>query len=40
MNSFRVLLERPEGKGSLGRPKCRQQINTKMDLQEVGCSMD
>jgi hypothetical protein len=34
---YRVLVEKPEGKGPLGRPGCRWEDNFKMDLQEVGC---
>jgi len=33
----RVLVEKPEGKGLLGRPRRRGEDNIKMDLQEVGC---
>ena len=29
---YRILVEKPEGKRPLGRPRCRW-----MDLQEVGC---
>jgi hypothetical protein len=32
-----VLVGKPEGKRSLGRPKRRWECNIKMDLQEVGC---
>jgi hypothetical protein len=32
----RVLVGKPEGKSSLGRPKRRWEGNIKMDLQEVG----
>jgi len=32
-----VLLGKPEGKSSLGRPRCIWEDNIKMDLQEVGC---
>jgi len=32
-----VLLEKPEGKRPLGRPRHRWKDNIKMDLQEVGC---
>ena len=32
----RVLVGKPEGKISLGRPKRRWEDNIKMDLQEVG----
>jgi hypothetical protein len=28
---------KPEGKESLGKPRCRWDDNIKMDLQEVGC---
>ena len=31
----RVLVGKPEGKRSLGRPRHRWQDNNKMDLQEV-----
>jgi hypothetical protein len=31
---------KPEGKGSLGRPRCRWKDNIKVDLQEVGWGMD
>jgi len=34
---YRVLVEQPEGKGPLGRPRRRWEDNIKMDLQEVGC---
>jgi hypothetical protein len=34
---FRVLVVKPEGKRSLGRPRRRWEDNIKMDLQEVGC---
>jgi len=27
---------KPEGKRPLGRPRCRSEDNTKIDLQEVG----
>ena len=33
----RVLVGKPEGKRSLGRPRRRWEDNIKMDLQEVGC---
>ena len=33
---YRVLVGKPEGKRSLGRPGCRWEDNIKMDLQEVG----
>ena len=34
---FRVLVGKPEGKRSLGRPRRNWEDNIKMDLQEVGC---
>ena len=34
---YRVLVEKPEGKRPLGRPKLRWEDNIKMDLKEVGC---
>ena len=36
-NAYRVLVEKPEGKKLLGRPKHRWEDNIKMDLREVGC---
>ena len=33
---YRVLVERPEGKRPLGRPRHRWEDNIKMDLHEVG----
>jgi len=34
---YRVLVEKPEEKRPLGRPRHRWEDNIKMDLQEVGC---
>ena len=34
---YRVLVGKPEGKRTLGRPRYRWEDNIKMDLQEVGC---
>ena len=34
---YRVLVRKPEGKRTLGRPKRRWKDNIKMDLQKVGC---
>ena len=34
---YRVLVGKPEGKRSLGRPRRGWEDNIKMDLQEVGC---
>jgi hypothetical protein len=33
---YRVLVGKPEGKRSLGRPRHRWEDNIRMDLQEVG----
>ncbi|KAJ4448404.1 hypothetical protein ANN_10420 [Periplaneta americana] len=35
-NAYRVLVERPEGKRPLGRPRHRWEDNIKMDWREVG----
>jgi hypothetical protein len=35
-NAYRVLVGKPEGKRSLGRPRRRWVDNTRMDLREVG----
>jgi len=34
---YRVLVEKPEGKIPLGRPRRRWGDNIRMDLQQVGC---
>ena len=34
---YRTLLEKPEGKRPMGRPRRRWVDNIRMDLQEVGC---
>ena len=36
-NVYRVLVGKPEGKRSLGRPRRRWEDNIKMDFTEVGC---
>ena len=33
---YRVLVEKPEGKRPLGRPRRRWEDNIKMDFEEVG----
>jgi len=33
---YRVLVEKPEGKRPLGRPRRRWADNIKLDLQDVG----
>ena len=35
--AYRVLVEKPEWKRSLGRPRRRRVDNIRMDFQEVGC---
>ena len=35
--AYRVLVGRPEGRRSLGRPRRKWEDNTNIDLQEVGC---
>jgi len=34
---YRVLVGKPEGKRTLGKPRPRRVDNIRMDLQEVGC---
>jgi len=34
---YKILVRKPEGKRSFGRPRRRWENNIKMDLQEVGC---
>jgi len=36
---YRVLVGKPEGKRTLGRPRRRWEGNIKTDLQEVGCGV-
>jgi hypothetical protein len=35
MNAYRILVGKPEGKRSLGRPKRRWVGNIKMDFREI-----
>jgi hypothetical protein len=35
--TYRVLVGKPEGKKTRGRPRLRLEDNIKMDLQEVRC---
>jgi hypothetical protein len=35
-NVYRVLMEKPEGKRSLGRPRRRWEDGIRMDLREIG----
>ena len=36
-NAYRVLVGKPEGKRTLGRPRRRWEDNIKMDLRAVAC---
>jgi hypothetical protein len=36
-NAYRILMENPDGKRSLGRPRRRWVDYIKMDLREIGC---
>jgi len=37
IGAYRVLVGKPERKRSLGRPRCRWEDNSKVDLEKVGC---
>jgi hypothetical protein len=37
-NAWKFVVGKPEGKGQLGRPRCRRVDNIGMDLGEVGRS--
>jgi hypothetical protein len=39
-NAYRLLVEKPERKSPLGRPRRRWVDNIGMDLGEVGCDVD
>jgi len=34
--AYLILVGKPEGKKSLGRPRCRWEVNIKLNFQEVG----
>jgi hypothetical protein len=38
--AYRILVGRPDGRKSLGRPRRRWEDNIKMDLQELGWGVD
>jgi hypothetical protein len=40
IGAYRILVGRPEGRRTLGRPKPRWEDNIKMDIQYVGWGMD
>ena len=35
--AYMILMEKPEGKRPLGKPRLRWEDNIKLDLYEVGC---
>jgi hypothetical protein len=35
-DAYRILVVRPEGRRPLGRPRRRWEVNSKIDLREVG----
>jgi hypothetical protein len=35
-NAYRILVEKPEGKRSLGRPTHRREDNIEMGVREIG----
>jgi hypothetical protein len=37
---YKVLVEKPEGKSPLGRPRRRWKDGSIMDLGEIGCEVD
>jgi hypothetical protein len=41
-NVYKVLMEKPERKRPLGRPRCRWEDGIRMDLKEIGweCRLD
>jgi hypothetical protein len=36
INSYNILVGKPDGKRQLGRPRCRWEDNIRMDLMEPG----
>jgi hypothetical protein len=35
-HAYRVLVGKPEGKGSLGRPRCKWKGNIRIDIKVMG----
>jgi hypothetical protein len=35
-NTYKILVEKPEGKRPLGQSRCRWEDNIRMDLREIG----
>ena len=38
-NAFKILTGKPAGKRSLGRPRCRWEANSRMDLKEMSVNI-
>jgi hypothetical protein len=36
MFQYKILVGKPEGKLPLGRPRCRWEVNIRLDLREIG----
>jgi hypothetical protein len=36
-NAYKILVENPEGKNRLERPRDRSEDNIKTDIKEIGC---
>jgi hypothetical protein len=36
-SAYKILVRKPVGKRSLGRPRCRWEDNIRTDLSEMGC---
>jgi hypothetical protein len=36
ISAYTIVIEKPEGKRKLGRPRCRWDDNIKKDLKEIG----
>jgi hypothetical protein len=34
-NAYRILVGKPEGKRQLGKPRCRWEDSTRMDIREI-----
>jgi hypothetical protein len=40
INAYTILVEKPEGKRTLGRFRCGWKDHSNMDLRELGCEPD
>jgi hypothetical protein len=36
INAYKVLVEKPEGKRLIGRPKCKSEDDIRMDFRKIG----